>query len=417
VLAVLLLCATLGAQALASAQAPLAAQAPVGAQASPAAAAQLVIEGAGDGHGVGMSQDGALGYAEHGWPYTAILAHYYTGTAIGQTPTNAVVKVLLHGKVKRIALEAYVRGVVAAEVPASWPMATLEAQAVASRTYAITAHAGGSKFDVYTDTRSQVYRGKAAETSRTNAAVAATAGQIVTYDGQPAITYFFAGSGGHTESVQNAFPGATPQPWLVGVSDPYDTGPLHRWRVTLGFAAAAARLRGLVKGSLRGVEVLQRGSSPRIVSAYVLGSKGRTLVGGPELAARLDLYDTWAYFSVRDSKGVRPEPDASGAPSGAATPAAQPATLSRSGGSAIPGAQPATLSRSGGSAIPGAQPATVSRSGGSATPAAQPGTLSGSGGSTTPTSQPATVSRSGGSAATAAAPPAGVNGQGGVPAG
>jgi stage II sporulation protein D len=267
-------------------------------QASPAGGSQLVIDGAGNGHGVGMSQEGALGYAEHGWSYTAILGHYYTGTTIGQAPPNAAVRVLLHGKVKRLPLEAYVRGVVAAEVSSSWAMAALEAQAVASRTYALTAHAGGSRFDVYPDERSQVYLGKAAETTRTNAAVAATAGQIVTYAGQPAITYFFAGSGGHTENVQDAFPGSTPQPWLVGVADPYDAGPLHRWTLTMSFTMAASRLRGLVKGSFEGVEVTKRGSSPRIVSAYVLGSRGRTLVSGPELAARLGLYDTWAYFRV-----------------------------------------------------------------------------------------------------------------------
>jgi stage II sporulation protein D len=324
-----------------------------------------VIDGAGAGHGVGMSQDGALGYAEHGWSYTAILGHYYTGTAIEQAPANAVVKVLLNGKVKRVALEPYVRGVVAAEVSASWAMAALEAQAVASRTYAITAHAGGSKFDVYSDTRSQVYRGKAAETTRTNAAVAATAGQIVTYAGQPAITYFFAGSGGHTESVQNAFPGSTPQPWLVGVSDPYDTDPLRRWTVTLGFASAASRLRGLVDGSFKGIEVLKRGSSPRIVSAYVLGSRGRTLVGGPELAARLGLYDTWAYFSVRDSRGLRPEPDASGASNGTSSGASSGARTGTSSGAPVPVAQPATVGDSGGSAPePAAQPALVSGQGG-----------------------------------------------------
>ena len=308
-------------------------------QASPAGNSQLVIEGAGDGHGVGMSQEGALGYAEHGWPYTAILGHYYTGTAIGEVSPSTVVKVLMHGKVKRIALETYVRGVVAGEVPSSWTMAALEAQAVASRTYAITAKAGGSRFDVYPDDRSQVYRGKAAETSRTNAAVAATAGQIVTYGGQPAITYFFAGSGGHTESIQDAFLGSTPEPWLVGVADPYDTGPLHRWSVTIGFATAASRLRGLVNGVFEGIEVLKRGTSPRIVSAYVLGSKGRTLVSGPNLAGRLGLYDTWAYFNVKDSLGVHPEPDASGPMSAtpvpvAPTPVALPSSVDGSGGSA-----------------------------------------------------------------------------------
>lgn len=160
-----------------------------------ASASTLLISGAGDGHGVGMSQDGALGYAEHGWSYDAILGHYYRGTAIGQAPANTVVRVLMGRKVKRVPLETYVRGVVSAEVSSSWPMAALEAQAVASRTYAITAHAGGSKFDVYPDTRSQMYLGKAAETPRTNAAVAATAGQIVTYAEKPAITYFYADSG------------------------------------------------------------------------------------------------------------------------------------------------------------------------------------------------------------------------------
>ncbi len=136
-------------------------------------------------------------------------------------------------------------------------MAALEAQAVASRTYAITSDAGGSKFDVYSDDRSQVYLGKAAETSRTNAAVAATAGQIVTYAGKPAITYFFAGSGGQTESVQNAFPGAEPEPWLVSVADPYEAGPLRHWTQTLSFATATSRLSGLVKGAFTGIEVLE----------------------------------------------------------------------------------------------------------------------------------------------------------------
>src|SRR5208283_5867139 len=111
-------------------------------------------------------------------------AHYYTHTALGQAPAGTYVRVLVGSKVQRVPLERYVRGVVSAEVPASWPLAALQAQAVASRTYALTAHAGGSRFDVYSDTRSQVYEGVAAETAATNAAVAATAGQIVLYDGQ-----------------------------------------------------------------------------------------------------------------------------------------------------------------------------------------------------------------------------------------
>jgi stage II sporulation protein D len=304
-----------------------------------ARASDLVINGAGDGHGVGMSQEGALGYALHGVGYREILAHYYTGTTLGQAPAQTQVRVLVAGKVHRIPLETYVRGVVSAEVPSGWPLAALEAQAVASRTYALTAHAGGSRFDVYSDTRSQVYRGVAAETPQTNAAVAATAGQVVTYENRPAITYFSASSGGRTENVENAFLGSQPEPWLRGVLDPFDQGPLHRWKLTISFASAAARLRGLLHGSFQGIEVLKRGLSPRVVSAYVLGSTGRTILSGPELAARLGLYDRWAYFSVKNGHNVQPEPDLSGQ---ATAPAS--AEPSAQGGAQAPGGSQAAIS-------------------------------------------------------------------------
>ena len=69
-----------------------------------------------------------------------------------------------------------------------------------------------------------------------------------------------------------------------------------------------------MKGAFRGIEVLGRGVSPRIVSALVLSSRGTKPVSGPELAARLGLDSTWAYFSVRRGATVRREPDRSGLP-------------------------------------------------------------------------------------------------------
>jgi stage II sporulation protein D len=317
-----------------------------------ARASDLVISGAGDGHGVGMSQYGALGYAEHGWTYQAILAHYYTGTALGQAPAGASVRVLVGNKVHTLPLETYVRGVVSAEMPAGWPLAALEAQAVASRTYALTAHAGGSKFDVYADTRSQVYRGVAAETPQTDAAIAATAGQIVAYEGAPAITYFFASSGGRTENVENGFSGAQPEPWLRGVTDAYETAQSD-WKLSIGFATAAARLKGLVKGSFRGIEVLSRGFSPRILSAAVLGSGGDTQVSGPELEARLGLDSTWAYFSVKNGATVKPEPDRSSQP--AATGPVAPATPSAPVSTAPPSTAPTATPPASASAVSSAQ--------------------------------------------------------------
>jgi SpoIID/LytB domain protein len=329
--------------------------------ASTAQTTDLSISGAGYGHGVGMSQEGARGYAEHGFSYQQILAHYYTDTAITTVPASTQVRVLIGGAVHKIALETYVRGVVAAEVSPSWPLAALEAQAVASRTYALTAHAGGSKFDVYSDTRSQVYRGVAAQTPRTNAAVAATAGQIVTYAGKPAITYFFASSGGRTENDEDSFIGSQAEPWLRGVVDEYEpNADHHTWKTTMTFAAAAAKLRGLVHGSFEGIEVLARGFSPRIVSAYVLGSAGRTLVGGPTLAERLGLYSAWAYFSTVEGQSIEAEPDRSGwtgltspAPAVAPAPSAgETGAVAAAASSA--GSEPAAASGDTGGAVAGA---------------------------------------------------------------
>src|SRR3954467_14283647 len=55
----------------------------------------LTIRGAGFGHGVGMSQYGAMGYASHGWSAAQILGHYYTGTALGTTDPAAKVRIRL----------------------------------------------------------------------------------------------------------------------------------------------------------------------------------------------------------------------------------------------------------------------------------------------------------------------------------
>src|SRR5919109_5507458 len=199
--------------------------------------------------------------------------------------------------VNAIGLESYVRGVVSAESPSAWPAEALKAQAVAARTYAITSRAGSISqgFDQYADTRSQMYRGVAAERPSTDAAIAATAGQVVTYGGQPVTTFFFSTSGGHTESIENSFVGSAPKPWLKGVDDPYDDlSPKHRWKpITLTTAQVNRKLRGLVRGRFRRIKVLQRGVSPRIVRAQIVGSRGLTPVTGPQLRSRFGLFDTW----------------------------------------------------------------------------------------------------------------------------
>src|SRR3954447_9814093 len=350
--------------------------------AAPAEAAKttFTIRGAGFGHGVGLSQYGAMGYAEHGWSAAQILGHYYTGTSLGTTDPDRNVRVQLiadarsvrisgaeqagsrkldpaqsyvvkrrglsqvdlSAKGKRVAtftaplqvagdggvtavagvgsyrgvlefaptafkglsvinslgLDDYLQGVVPAESPASWPAEALQAQAIAARTYAITT-AKSEDFDHYADTRSQVYKGVGIEAASTNAAVAATRGQIVTYNGQPVVTYFFSTSGGKTEDVENTTLGNAPEPWLKSVEDAYDSvSPRHRWTIKLKMKSASRKLGSLVKGSFKGIRVTRRGSSPRIMTAEVVGSRGTTSTDGATLRAKLGLFDTWAHFAA-----------------------------------------------------------------------------------------------------------------------
>ena len=205
-----------------------------------------------------------------------------------------------------IDLDPYVKGVVAGEMPSSWPLEALKVQAVAARTYALATRKTTGTFDQYPDTRSQVYRGVTGESARSNAAVDATKGQILEYGGVPAVTYYHSTSGGHTEDVQSSFIGALSKPWLVGVEDPYDTqSPYHRWQVKLSTAKLTAALGS--KGAFRRLEVTQRGSSPRVVSAKVVGTRGTTTISGPTIRARLGLRDSWlTIYSVSGSpRGAR----------------------------------------------------------------------------------------------------------------
>jgi stage II sporulation protein D len=350
-----------------------------------AAAKKWVVKGAGFGHGTGMSQWGANGFAKRGVGYAAILAHYYTGTTLGTSPSQTVRVLLrpslpsvrfrgagsacgvglkpgktyvakrkgsgvvlrtkkglrvakcsgplsaagaptveLRGKgryrgvlevrpssvpgklnaINAVEIEDYLKGVVAKESPASWPIEALRAQSVAARSFAIATPVRGNGFDQYDDTRSQVYGGVSAEHPRTNQAVDATRSQVVLYNGKVAQTFFFSTSGGHTENneLSSLGFGGTPIPYLRGVPDPYEAeagSPYHRWKRKFSLRRMNSLLGGLVRGKLRNIVVTQRGASPRIVRANLIGSRGTSSVTGPKLRHKLGLPDTWANFKKK----------------------------------------------------------------------------------------------------------------------
>jgi stage II sporulation protein D len=333
----------------------------------------FVITGRGWGHGVGLSQYGALGFAREGSGYEEILAHYYQGTELTDAPVKRI-RVLLaagaktldvgsdapfrvrdglaglhelpagtqrfgpglrlrevgHAKptklegplvflpgaeplrlkgrayrgelrvtaeqarlraINTLGLEAYLYGVVPSEMPDRWPAEALKAQAVAARSYALATKRTG-EFDVYSDVRSQVYRGIPEEEDSTNEAIDATAGQVVSYAGQVAHTYFFSTSGGRTATVTEVWPSSKPIPYLVSVADPYDSlSPYHRWGPVV-FTAKAARAKLKVPGPLRELRTVVTPSG-RVGTLAAAGPTGETLVKGADVRTRLGLRSTW----------------------------------------------------------------------------------------------------------------------------
>jgi stage II sporulation protein D len=123
-------------------------------------------------------------------------------------------------------VDEYLRGVIPAEMPYTWNIEALKAQAVAARTYAVKRMLvkANDLWDVVATTADQVYRGTKYERSETDRAVAETAGEIATYEGKPIIAYYHSDSGGHTKDG-NA-------PYLKPVPSPSPDSPYANWELS-----------------------------------------------------------------------------------------------------------------------------------------------------------------------------------------
>jgi stage II sporulation protein D len=203
-----------------------------------------------------------------------------------------------------LSLEAYLYGVVPSEVPTHWPAEALKAQAVVARSYALSSRKVGAAFDLYSDTRSQVYLGVQEEEPPTNAAVDATAGDVLLYQGQVARTYYHSTSGGRTAAIADAWPGSRPVPYLVSVPDPQDAlSPHHKWGP---FVFAAKKIAAAVKarGALLDVTTTPNPSG-RVQSVTALTNLGQWTAEASHVRRALGLRSTW--FDIGSLALARPE--------------------------------------------------------------------------------------------------------------
>lgn len=380
-----------------------AATGPFAGSAAARSSSQYRIEGRGWGHGIGMSQYGANGYANRGLTGEQIIQHYFTGTVVAPAPSSAPasLRVLLQshlapariqltsagtlgqgaarldllpddvvelravgtklaavrvragvrtpvaqgsaadatitpsvdggvralfasdhasfgtsfrgtltghvfeGKVSvvnTLPMEQYLRGVVPDEMPPSWHPEALKAQAIAARSYALRGlKKEFSWFDLYSDTRSQVYGGIGAEEESTDTAISATANTVArvgSASGDVAQTFFFSTSGGRTAANEDVW-GSTPYPYLRSVASPYETASKYfAWKgldiQRYTPAQLAAKLGGASGRFVDATQTLR--PSGYVDKVLVRGSAGTRTLRGSDVQYKLGLRST--YFRI-----------------------------------------------------------------------------------------------------------------------
>jgi stage II sporulation protein D len=200
--------------------------------------------------------------------------------------------------VNHVAVDVYLRSVVPLEMPASWPVEALKAQAIASRSYALRRiHPTTGTFDLYDDTRSQVYRGQKAENPATDAVIASTSGKVLLSGTSIVNALYHSADGGWTENNEYAFVGSTgnivasPVSYLRGSSDrapdgsSYDrASPYATWKTATytndqlsAFFATDPRTN---VGTISKLDLSRRGVSGRLISITLVGGLGTKTVSG-----------------------------------------------------------------------------------------------------------------------------------------
>lgn len=172
-------------------------------------------------------------------------------------------------------LEDYLYGVVPSEMPQSYEMDALKAQAIAARTYAMTmlnTHVSLG-YQLCDTTNCQVYKGYSGEAARTSQAVDATSGQVACYNGKPIEAYFSASTGGYTENSENVW--LYELPYLRAVPEIAEDGD-NSWSATLTLDELDDLLsaKGENIGSAEDIVITKLSTGGRIQEMEIVGSKG-----------------------------------------------------------------------------------------------------------------------------------------------
>ena len=195
----------------------------------------------------------------------------------------------------------YLYSVIGAEMNGNWPQEALKAQAVAARSYALKKRQENSNnfYDLGNDQSWQVYQGIKTESPGTYAAVDATQGQVLTYNGQIILALFHSSSGGHTENVEDVW--SNPLPYLRAVPDFDQDAPVYEW--TESFSQAELKQRILGVGNI--ISMTPQTTTPygSLITIKVLGDAGVKTLKSTDVTAALDLKSTRFTISAKKTGG------------------------------------------------------------------------------------------------------------------
>ena len=261
--------------------------------------------------GRGMTVAGAAGSGQYETLSFAPLESSALVVVDGK-PYRGVVEVFARGggltAVNQVALEAYVAGVVSAEMGRRTDAehAALEAQAIVTRSYFLANRGkfAAEGYDLRATVTDQAYGGVDAETSEGWRAVRGTTGLMLTFDGEPVTPFYHSTCGGSTASPPESFRTVRARPYLRPVSDRRPGGgdycnisPRYRWTVEWDgsqlrdilrrTAPAVLGIEASMVDQIRDIRVQRTGPSGRAVEVRVRVGHGEMPISGPDMRAAL----------------------------------------------------------------------------------------------------------------------------------
>ncbi|MDR7856435.1 SpoIID/LytB domain-containing protein [Tissierella sp.] len=183
--------------------------------------------------------------------------------------------------INQVTLENYLYGLVPREMPSTFHIEALKAQAVASRTYAIyniNKHSSDG-YNLCDTTHCQVYSGVDGEKPTTNLAVDETKGIFAYYNGILIDAQYHSTSSGYTEDSANIWGGDLP--YLKSVEDDFSTeAPYSKWSLSINLLELNNKLiaSGIDLGELIGIEAINTTATGKVDKLKIIGTNGEHII-------------------------------------------------------------------------------------------------------------------------------------------